>query len=303
MDKIVIALIFGVIAIWMVAAVALIPAYADNTNSTAPILENTIIGGGWTDGAIADSVTATNEGVSSMRLYDGSVTANLRVDNDLLTKDLQDVTYVFYISDRNGCTPPNAYNCEVLYTETLVIPFLEAGSSHTFEIQINDNDIPGIGMQTFFQGDYAKIIESDPIPTPTNSTTPAPELFEVCHKGKTISVSDNAVDTHVNNHGDTFGACIVSDTPYNPTTSLPDPDYSAVVNPIVVPQYMDICHSNEIIQVNVDSVRYHMAHGDKQFECPKKGAVMFVDTIDIEQLNKAELVSLVSRILTELMSR
>jgi hypothetical protein len=45
-------------------------------------------------------------------------------------------------------------------------------------------------------------VPTDPPPAPT-----AEAQVTICHKGNTITVGASAVDAHINNHGDTLGAC------------------------------------------------------------------------------------------------
>jgi hypothetical protein len=65
-----------------------------------------------------------------------------------------------------------------------------------------------------------------------------PKKVAVCHKGRTIMVSEAAVPAHLA-HGDTLGPCPVT-----------------------------ICHKGRTIQVPVESLASHLAHGDTVGPCP-----------------------------------
>ncbi len=47
---------------------------------------------------------------------------------------------------------------------------------------------------------------------------------DICHKGDTINIAEPAVQAHVNNHGDTVGACEVETAPPATTTTTTVPD-------------------------------------------------------------------------------
>lgn len=212
--------------------------------------------------------------------------------------------YIFnkYIDDHLYGHSMVNYDGAVQYTGTLRIDDTNANKWHP----LPDLQVGKYHWDWYLDTARTQDIDSitftvvEPIPEPI----PEVEKFWICHNGNEIMVGASAVDTHVINHGDTPGMCPVVVPPiYNGTTSLPDPDYSAIVVIPDAPQYMDICHNNEIIQVNGNSVRYHLQHGDAQFECPLIATPSTEDKLDVEDLTKDELISLVTKILTELMSR
>jgi len=216
--------------------------------------------------------------------------------------------YIFnkYIDDHLYGHSMVNYDGAVQYTGTLRIDDTNANKWHPLP------DLPVGKYHWDWYLDTARTQDIDSITFIVEEPILEEEKFDICHNGQNLSVSANAADNHMIQHGDYMGTCALEPEPtpipdpapiYNGTTSLPDPDYSAIVVVPDAPQYMDVCHNNELIQVNGNSVRYHLQHGDAQFECPLIPTPSSEDKLDIEDLTKDELVALVTKILTELMSR
>lgn len=220
--------------------------------------------------------------------------------------DIENFVITGFFTDINGTT-----GATITQTKELVTP--DEVFSLFFENPISGDvsrfDYSIIGGQVQYPVPTPEPIP-EPIPPATNGTTtepiPIPDDFSICHKGKTITANERSFTAH-ESHGDTFGACEIITIPitsqYNTTTSLPDPDYSAVVDIPREIQFMKVCHSNVLTTVPVDTVRFHLKHGDQQFSCPDKGAKMFIDTVKLSDFTVEELVSLVTRIMMEIMKR
>ncbi|MCI5210881.1 MAG: hypothetical protein D3910_19320, partial [Candidatus Electrothrix sp. ATG2] len=87
--------------------------------------------------------------------------------------------------------------------------------------------------------------------------------IRLCHKGKTITVSESAIQKHLN-HGDTIGPCSQSEPeipeePEEPQVSEPEPNVGT--------KKIRVCHKGKTITVSESAIQKHLNHGDTIGPC------------------------------------
>ena len=153
------------------------------------------------------------------------------------------------------------------------------------------------------------IIAPEPMPDP--EPTPIPDKFYICHNGKNLLIKEKAFAAH-ESHGDTFGECFEEPKPEPIPVPIPQIDKKDKPDekhkPIDynnLPNYdtFKVCHNNKIINVAANGVRYHLQHGDTQFECPSHELPTQSDKLNLKELDILELYELLTRIFEELIVR
>ncbi|MCI5209464.1 MAG: hypothetical protein D3910_11865, partial [Candidatus Electrothrix sp. ATG2] len=83
--------------------------------------------------------------------------------------------------------------------------------------------------------------------------------IRVCHKGKTITVSESAVQKHLN-HGDTIGPCSQSE-PEIPEPEEPEEPEVTEPNPNIGTRKVRICHKRKTITVSESAAQKYLNKG------------------------------------------
>jgi hypothetical protein len=87
--------------------------------------------------------------------------------------------------------------------------------------------------------------------------------IRICHKNKTISVAESALEKHLN-HGDSIGPCPEQEEPEPEEPEVSEPDPSTGKGKIRV------CHKNKTISVAEAALEKHLNHGDSIGPCPEQ---------------------------------